>query len=110
MVTNFANKHIPFNKRQCIGHMEPPIDRMPPKPVISVIMWKMMDDQVQMDTFTPLLHHLLSKVKCSLDDLLDLFKSQFLKDKTSIGTTILMKMQIDTGNSSTVLQNLTQLP
>ena len=27
MVANNTNKHITFNKGQCIGHMEPPIDR-----------------------------------------------------------------------------------
>ena len=36
MVANYTNKHITFNKGQCIGHMEPPIDRMSQTSVNSV--------------------------------------------------------------------------
>ena len=97
MVANYANKHITFNKGQCIGHMECPIDRMPRTPVCSVTKQKMMNDQVQPDTFTHPLHCLPLKVKCSLDDWWDSFKTQFTKDETSIGMTNLTKMQIDTG-------------
>ena len=46
MVANYSNKHITFNKGQCIGHMAPTIDRMPQTPVNSVTTQKMMDDQV----------------------------------------------------------------
>ena len=35
---------------------------------------------------------------------METFKSQFVKDETSIGTTHLTKMQIDTDNSEPVLQ------
>ena len=62
----------------------------------------MMDDQVQLDTFRPPLHNPSSKVKQALDKLLESFKSQFAKDETSIGTTYLTKMQMDTGNSEPV--------
>ena len=52
MVANDTNKHITFNKGQCIGHMEPTIDRMPQTPVKSVTAQEMMDYQVSPDTFT----------------------------------------------------------
>ena len=81
MVANYTNKHITFNKGQCIGHMEPTIDRMSQILVNSVTTQKMMDDQVQPDNFTPPLHCLPLKVQCSLDELLDSFKTQFAKDE-----------------------------
>ena len=68
IVVNYINKHITFNKGQYMGHMEPPIDSMSQTSVNSVMTQKMMDDQVQPDTFTPLLHHLSSTVKWSLDN------------------------------------------
>ena len=49
-----TNKHVTFNKVQCIGHMEPPIDNISQTSVNSVITQKMMDKQVQLDTFKPL--------------------------------------------------------
>ena len=63
MVANYTNKQVTFNKGQCIGHMEPPIDSMSQTSVSSVIIQKMMDDQAQPDTFTPLLYHLSLEVK-----------------------------------------------
>ena len=102
MVANYTNKHVTFNKGQCTGHMEPSINKMSQTSVISVITQKMMDDHIQLDTFTLPLHHLSSEVQSSLDELLDSFKSQFVKDETSIGTTNLTKIQIDTGNSDLV--------
>ena len=44
------------------------------------------------------------EVKQSLDKLLETFKSQFIRDKTSIGTTDLAKMQIHVGDSKPVVQ------
>ena len=64
----------------------------------------MMDKHVQPDTCKPALHNLSSEVKQSLDKLLESFKSQFVKDETSIGMTNLTKMQIHTGNSKPVTQ------
>ena len=52
---------------------------------------------------TPL-HHLPLKVQCSLDELLDSFKTQFSKDKMCIGMTNLTEIQIDTGTSNPVSQ------
>ena len=102
MVASFTNRHVVFNKGQCIGCMEPVINKMSQTSVNSVITQKMMDDQVQPDTFTPPLHHLSLEKKQSLDESLKSFKSQFVKDETSIGTTNLTKMQIDTDNSDPV--------
>ena len=96
-VANYTNKHITFNKGQCIGHMEPPIDRMSQTSVNSVTTQKMIDDQIPS-------HALFSAVKQSLDELLYSFKSQFAKHKTRIGTTNLAKMQIDAGISDPVSQ------
>ena len=65
---------------------------------------KMIFEHVQPDTFTLPLHSLSGKVRKSLNKLLEIFKSQFVQDETSIGTTHLTKMQIDTGDSEPVLQ------
>ena len=46
IVVNYTNKYITFNKGQCKGHMEPPIDNMSQTSVNSVITQKMMDKQV----------------------------------------------------------------
>ena len=75
-VANYTNKHVTFSKGQCIGHMEPPIDKMSQTSVNSVITQKVMDNQVQPDTFIPPLHHLSSEVQWSLDELMESFKSQ----------------------------------
>ena len=63
LVADYTNKHITFNKGQCIGNMEPHIVRMSQTSVNTFTTWKMMDNQVQPDTFKPPLHHLSSKVK-----------------------------------------------
>ena len=65
---------------------------------------KMIDEYIQPDTFTPPLHTLPGNVRKSLNQLLEIFKSQFAQDETSIGTTHLTKMQIDTGDSEPVSQ------
>ena len=57
VVANYINKHITFNKGECLGHMGPPIVNMPQTSVNSVITQKMMDEQVQPDTFKPLYHN-----------------------------------------------------
>ena len=46
MVANYTNKHIIFNRGQCIRHMEPPIDWISQTPFNSITTQKMMDDQV----------------------------------------------------------------
>ena len=104
MVAHYINKHATFNKGQCIGHMEPLFDNMSLMSVNSVITQKMMDDQVQLATFTPPLHNLSLEVKLYLDRSLESFKSQLVKDESSIGTTNLTKMLMDMGNSKPVSQ------
>ena len=58
LVANYTNKHVTFNKGQCIGHIEPSIEHMPQTSVNSVTTQKMIDEHGQPDTFTPLLHTL----------------------------------------------------
>ena len=104
MVVNYINKHVTFNKEQCIGHVELLINNMAQTSINSVTAQKMMDDQVQLDTSTVHLHNLSLEVKWSLDKLLESFKSQFARDETSINMTNLTKMQSNTGNSEPVSQ------
>ena len=63
-----------------------------------------MAEQVQPDTFNPLCHILRSSVESKLDALLKEYASQFAKNETSTGTTPLMEMTIDTGDSDPVSQ------
>ena len=93
IVANYTNKHVTFNKGECIGHIEPSIDHMPQTSVNSLSTQKMLDEHIQPDTFTPPLHTLLGDVRKSLSQLFETFKSQFAQDETSIGTTHLTKMQ-----------------
>ena len=67
--------------------MEPSIDHMPQTSINSVTTQEIIDEHIQLDSFTPPLHTLLSNVRESLNQLLKTFKSQFVKDETSIGTT-----------------------
>ena len=75
IVANYTNKHVTFNKGQCIGHMEQPIDNMPQTSVSSVITQKMMNKQVQLDTFKCPLYNLSPDMNQSWDKLLETFKS-----------------------------------
>ena len=59
---------------------------------------KMMADQVQPDTFNPSHHKLRPSIESKIN------ASQFAKDETSIGTTPLTEMTIDTGTSNPVSQ------
>ena len=64
----------------------------------------MMSEQVQPDTFHPHCHKLKPGIKSKLDALLKEYASQFAKDETSIGTTPLTEMMIDTGTSESLSQ------
>ena len=103
LVANCTNKHVTFNKGHYIGHIEPSIDYIPQTSTKCLTTQKMIDEHSQPDNFTPSLHTLLGAVMKSLNQLLEIFKSQLVQD-VSIGTTHLTKMQIDTGNSEPVLQ------
>ena len=60
-----------------------------------------MAEQVQPDIFDPP-HH--PGIQSRLDTLLKEYETQFAKDETPIGTTPLIEMTIDTGNSEPVSQ------
>ena len=104
LVANYTNKHVTCNKGQCIGHKEPSIDHMPQNSVNSITTQKMIDEHVPPGTFTPPLYNLPDNERKSLNQLLETFKSQYAQDGTSIGTTHLAKIQIDTGDSESVSQ------
>ena len=62
----------------------------------------MMAETVTSDTFNPLHHELSKAIQHELNTLLKDYKSQFAKDDTSIGTTPLTSMTIDTGDSDPI--------
>ena len=64
----------------------------------------MMAEQVKPDVFNPPCHKLTTNIQNELDTLLKEYELQFMKDETSIGTTPLTSMTIDTGNSDFVSQ------
>ena len=81
--------------------MEPSIDHMPQTSVNSLTTQKI-DEHVHQDNFISPLHTLPGNVRKSLYQLLETFKSQLAQDKTSICTTHLTKIQIDTGDFESV--------
>ena len=64
----------------------------------------MMAEQVKRDTFEPPCHKLKPSIEAKLEALLKEYASQFAQDETSIGTTLLTEMMIDTGTSESVSQ------
>ena len=64
----------------------------------------MMAETVTPDTFNPPHHELSKTIQHELDTLLQEYDSQFAKDETSIGTTPLTSMTIDTGASNPISQ------
>ena len=64
----------------------------------------MMVETVTPDTFNPPCHELSHTIQHELNTLLKEYESQFTKDETSIGTTPLTSMVIDTGTSNPVSQ------
>ena len=64
----------------------------------------MMAENVTLDIFNPPCHTLSTNIQHELDTLLKEYKSQFMKDATSIGTTPLTSMMIDTGTSDPISQ------
>ena len=63
-----------------------------------------MAEKVTPNIFNPLCHTLSNNIQHDLNALLKEYESQFAKDKTSIGTTPLTSMAIDTGNSDPASQ------
>ena len=70
----------------------------------SITLKKMMSKTVMSDTFDPPRHKISTPIQNSLKLLLEEYESQFAQDETSIGTTPLMSMTIDTGTADPVLQ------
>ena len=108
LVSNYTNKHITFNKGGYIECLEPAITedmsiaQQDTHSTNSATLQNMMSEQVQPDIFDPPHYKLKAGIKSKLDTLLKEYASQFAKDKTSIGTTPLMEMTIDTGDSDPV--------
>ena len=108
------NKHLMFHKGEYIRHLEPAvmdtntIDQTETHQTNSVTLKKMMAEMVTPSTFHLPHHELSTAVQNDLDLLLQEYESQFAKDETSIGTTPLTNMTIDTGTSKTFfIKNLT---
>ena len=76
----------------------------------TVLQPKMMSKHVEPDSFEPPCHKPKPSIEAKLEALLKEYASQFTQDETSIGTTPLTKMTIDTGTSELVSQNLIQSP
>ena len=121
LVSNYTNKHLPFHKGEYVRHLEPAvmdnntIDQTEMHQTNSVTLKKMMAETVTPDTFK---HHAMNYPqlsKMNIELLLQEYESQFTKDETSIGTTPLTSMTIDTGNlqsclSKTLLHSYEALP
>ena len=110
LVSIYTNKHITFNNGEYVGHLKPAltdgitIDQSGAHSTNSITLEKMMAEQVKPNTFDPPHHKLKRNTQNKLDELLKEYETQFAKDETSIGTTPLTKMTIDTGNSDPVSQ------
>ena len=85
-----------------MGHFEPAvidnttIDQKETHQTNSITLQKMMAERVKPDVFNPPCHKLSTNIQNNLDALLTEYESQFMKDKTSIGTTPLTSMMINT--------------
>ena len=108
LISNYTNKHLTFHKGEYIGHLEPLVldstDQREAHHANSITLKKMMSETITPDTFDPPQHELSAPIQDSLKLLLQEYKSQFAKDKTSIGTTPLTSMTIDTGTANPVSQ------
>ena len=110
LVSNYKNKHLTFHKGEYVGHREPAItddttiDQTETHQTNSITLQKMMAEQVKPDVFNPPHHKLTTNIQNKLNTLLKEYESQFAKDETSIGSTHLTSMMINTGNSDPVSQ------
>ena len=111
LISKYTKKHITFNKGVCVGHLEPPMKEMQQIPedpesltIHSVTTERMMAEKVELDTFKPPQHKLRKDIETKLEELLKEYKSQFTLDETTIGTTPLTKMTIDTRDTQPVSQ------
>ena len=108
LISNYTNEHLTFHKGKYIGHLElielDSTDQGETNQANSITLKKMMSKTVPSDTFNPPCHKISTPVKNSLKLLLEEYESQFAQDETSIGTTPLMSMTIDTGTANPVSQ------
>ena len=108
IVSNYTNKHLTFHKGEYIGHLEPleldSTDQEETHQVNSITLKKMIYEMVSSDTFNPPHHEISTPIQNSLKLLLEEYDSQFAQDETSVGTTPLTSMSIDTGATNLVSQ------
>ena len=108
LVSNYTNKHLTFHKGKYIGHLEPAVldstDQHEIHQTNSMTLKKMLSETVTPDPFNSPCHKLSTDVQNDLELLLKEYESQFAKDETTIGTTPLTSMTIDTGTSDPVSQ------
>ena len=108
LISNYTNKHLTFHKGKYIGHLElielDSTDQGETHQANSITLKKMMSKTVTSDTFDPPCHKILTLVQNFLELLLEEYESQFTQDETSIGTTQLTSMSIDTGTTDPVSQ------
>ena len=64
----------------------------------------MIAEKVEPDTFEPPCYKLKPSIEAKLEALSKEYASQFVQDETSIGTTPLTEMTINTGTSDPILQ------
>ena len=110
LISNYTNKHLTFYKGKYIRHLEPAVldstDQQETHQTNSVTLKNMMSETVTPDTFNLPHHELSTVVQNDLKLLLQEYELQFAKDETSIGTTPLTSMTIDTGTSDPVPKTL----
>ena len=110
LVSNYTNKYLTFHKGEYVRLLEPvviddtTIDQKETHQTNSITLQKMMAEQVEPDVFNSSHHTLSTNIQHDLDALLKEYESQFVKDETSIGTTPLTSMMINTGSSDPVSQ------
>ena len=110
LLSNYTNKHLTFHKEEYMGHLEPAvldtntIEQKDTHQSNSITLKKMIAEMVTSDTFDPPCHELSTAVQNDLDLLLWEYESQLAKDETSIGTTPLTSIMIDTGTSEPISQ------
>ena len=111
LVSDYTNTHIMFNKGECVGCLKPIIEEIPQctenpdAPTMhSITTERMTVEKIELDTFKPPHHKLKQNIETKLTELLKECDSQFAQDETSIGTTPLTEMTIDTGTSEPLSQ------
>ena len=109
LVINNSNNHVNFLKGMKIGHLESPIDDLTQISINSATTQKMLPETIKPDSFMPPKYQLEPTIQQQLDFLLRTFKDQFAKDETTIGTTPLTQMSVDTETQTPFLRNPTQL-